>query len=310
MLSVNNYQKFNGIAVTIDLEDWYHLVPVTGTAYSSFKDVPTFFEKWQSRFDYLSRPTYRVLDLLEEYNLKATFFVVADLVEHCPDLVEKISSKGHEIACHGMHHACEIDPKTKKALKTPDEFKEETIQAREILQKASGQEVIGYRAPNAYIAGWMIDILEEIGFKYDSSVSINSFYRKSDLRIRTVQTRPYYPEKGSLEVGKDKRGILEMPWPYFQCVFKFPTGGGPILRLFGGKYIMLGLRQSIKRGDTLIYFHPIDLTSETFPLLHSFKQKMFWSVKGDIIERRLRNIFSSTTFFGVRCQDIYAKVVN
>jgi peptidoglycan/xylan/chitin deacetylase (PgdA/CDA1 family) len=312
MLLAVDKQTLNGLAVTavtVDLEDWYHLPPVTGAKSSSFKDVPTFFTKWRGRFDYLSKPTYRVLDILEELDVKATFFVVADMVENYPGLVNLISSKGHEVACHGMHHACVIDPRTKKAMKAADEFKKETIRAREILQKASGQEVIGYRAPNAYIAGWMIDILEEIGFKYDSSVSVNSFYNKSDLKPKKVQTRPYYPQKGELETGKEKRGILEIPWPYYQFILKFPTGGGPILRLVGAKYIKLGIRQSLKRGDTLIYFHPIDLSYETFPMLNSLRQKLFWSIKGDIVERRVRSILSDKHFNLVTCQDLYGKFV-
>jgi peptidoglycan/xylan/chitin deacetylase (PgdA/CDA1 family) len=307
MLLKKDDHQMEEIAVTIDMEDWYHLPPVTGAKSSSFKDVPTFFENWAGRFDYLSRPTYRVLDILEELNIKATFFAVADMVENYPRLVETIASKGHEIACHGLHHACVIDPSTKRALKTPDEFREETIRARELLQKASGQDVIGYRAPNAYVAGWMIDILEEIGFKYDSSVSVNSFYSKSDLKLKTVQTRPYYPQKGELEIGSEKRGILEIPWPYFQCVWKFPTGGGPILRILGAAYIRLGIKQSLKRGDTLIYFHPIDMSCESFPMLNSLRQRLFWAVKGDIVERRIRSILADKSFKFVRCRDIYLK---
>ncbi len=44
--------------------------------------------------------------MLEEYDINATFFVVADVVEHYPGLVESIAERGHEIGCHGLHHAC------------------------------------------------------------------------------------------------------------------------------------------------------------------------------------------------------------
>ena len=57
-----------------------------------------------------------MLDLLDEYDIKATFFVVADVVDNYPGLVESIVERGHEIGCHGLHHACKIDPKTKKPL--------------------------------------------------------------------------------------------------------------------------------------------------------------------------------------------------
>ena len=52
----------------------------------------------------LRKPTKRVLDMLDEYDIKATFFV--DVVDHYPGLVESIVERGHEIGCHGLHHAC------------------------------------------------------------------------------------------------------------------------------------------------------------------------------------------------------------
>ena len=278
----------NIFAVIVDVEDWYHLPLITGAPSSKYKDVPSFFDKWNSRYDYLTKPTERILDLLQELNIKATFFIVADIVEHYPGLIESIVEKGHEIACHGLHHACVIHPKTKAPLMTQAEFKQSTLQAKKILEEVSNQEVIGYRAPNAYIGGWMLDVLEEIGFKYDSSVSVNSFYNKTDSRLSKVDTRPYYPRKGSLEPGSDKRGILEIPWPYFKFIVKFPTGGGPLLRLFGTRYIMSGLKESLQRGDTFFYFHPIDICSENLPPDTSLTQKLFWALKGATVEKRIR----------------------
>lgn len=280
----------NFIAITVDIEDWYHLPPITGAPSSKFKDVPSFFNTWNGRYDYLSGPTYKVLEILNEFNIKATFFIVADVVEHYPGLVEKIVNNGHEIACHGLHHACKINPKTKEPLMSKDEFRQRTLQAKEILEKVSGQEVIGYRAPNAYIAGWMLDILEDIGFKYDSSVSVNSIYNKSDSPLYGVGTKPYYPIKGGLEPGNVKRGIVETPWPYFKLFVKFPTGGGPVLRFFGARYIMRGLKGSLKRGNTVFYFHPIDISNEKFPLSSSLLQNLFWMIKGNVVERRLKYI--------------------
>ena len=96
----------NTLSITVDIEDWYHIPSVTGSPFSVYKDVEEFFEKWNGRYDYLSEPTGRVLDLLDEFDVKATFFVVADVVEHYPGLVESIAERGHEIGCHGLHHAC------------------------------------------------------------------------------------------------------------------------------------------------------------------------------------------------------------
>ena len=78
----------HSLSVTIDIEDWYHIPSVTGSPFSVYKDINEFFEKWKERYDYLSEPTKRVLDLLDEFNIKATFFVVADIIEHYPGVVE------------------------------------------------------------------------------------------------------------------------------------------------------------------------------------------------------------------------------
>ncbi len=62
------------------------------TPLTVYKDVPEFFEKWAGRYDYLTEPTRRVLDMLDEFDINATFFVVADVVEHYPGLMESIVS--------------------------------------------------------------------------------------------------------------------------------------------------------------------------------------------------------------------------
>lgn len=299
----------NRLAVTIDIEDWYHLPPITGAPTSVFKDVPTFFARWNSRFDYLSKPTTKVLEILDDLNIKATFFVVADVVEHYPGLLEQIVRGGHEVACHGLHHNCKIDPITKTPLMTKEEFRIRTLKAKNILENASGLNVVGYRAPNAYIAGWMIDVLEELGFKYDSSVSVNSLYNKSDSSLQNVSTLPYYAVKGNLIPGREKRSIIELPWPYFHFIGKFPTGGGPLLRLFGQKYIKRGLAESLQRGDSIFYFHPIDITQDNFPYYSSQLQRMFWATRGLTVETRIRNILLEFRELSMPCKELLKRQV-
>ena len=66
-----------------------------------------------------------------------------------------------------------------------DEFEQRTFSAKKILEK-----YIGYRAPNALIGGWMVDSLEQIGFRYDSSVSVNSLYNKTDSDLEATLLCP------------------------------------------------------------------------------------------------------------------------
>lgn len=296
------------LAVTVDIEDWYHVPAVTGSPFARFKDTDEFFRQWPGRYDYLTEPTKRVLEILNQFEIRATFFVVADITEHYPGLVEQIANQGHEIACHGLHHACKIHPGTKEPLLSQGEFEERTFQAKQLLEKASGQEVIGYRAPSAYVGGWMLDSLKKTGFKYESSVSVNSFYNKTDSQLNGVGTDPYYPRKNSLEPGA-KRGIMELPLSYFKFGLKFPTGGGPLLRFFGASYIMMGLKQSLKRGATLIYFHPIDISDEKFPSTFSAKRPFYWAIKGEVVEKKIIKILRTFRGATTTCLDIYQKTV-
>lgn len=281
----------NSLSITVDIEDWYHIPSVSGSAFSVYKDVNEFFEKWNDRYDYLSEPTKRILDILDEFNITATFFVVADIAEHYPGLIELISERGHEIACHGAHHTCSIDPKTKKPLMSVEEFETSTLEAKNILERISGQEVIGYRAPNAMVTGWMLDSLEKIGFKYDSSVSVNSLYNKSDSSLKGVSSVPYYPSKGCLVPAKS-RNFIEFPWAYYNMGVKVPSSGGPMLRFLGSHFIFKGLKQSLNRGHTIFYFHPIDISNEKFPSIGNGRP-LYWILKGKIVEKRIRHVLKN-----------------
>jgi peptidoglycan/xylan/chitin deacetylase (PgdA/CDA1 family) len=202
------------------------------------------------------------LNLLDEYRIEATFFVVGDVVKRYPGLVESIVERGHEIGCHGLYHACKIHPKTKMPLISPEEFKERTLRAKEMLEKICKERVIGYRAPNALVAGWMLDNLERMGFKYDSSVCVNSIYNKTDSNLRGVSSVPYRPKKSCLDAG-DGRDFIEFPWSYYNLGgFGIPTGGGPMLRFLNSGLMLKGLNQSLKRGHTVLYFHPIDISTQ------------------------------------------------
>ena len=286
----------NTLSITVDIEDWYHIPSVTGSPFSVYKDVNEFFEGWTGRYDYLSlrKPTKRVLDMLDEYDINATFFVVADVVDHYPGLVESIVERGHEIGCHGLHHACKIDPKTKEPLMSVKEFEERTLEAKETLERVSKGKVIGYRAPNALVGGWMLDSLEKIGFKYDSSISVNSLYNKTDSSLEGVSSYPYHPQKSSLEIREEKeKKIVEFPWAYWNVFgFKIPTSGGPMLRFLGAHVILKGLKQSLKRGHTVFYFHPIDISNEKFPEVGKGRP-LYWIVKGKAVERRIRYILKN-----------------
>lgn len=297
-------KKDTKIALTVDIEDWYHTPAVTGSDFSFYRDVPEFMGKWDKRHDYISESTAKLLKLFRSRGLKATFFVVADVADNYPGLLESILADGHEIGCHGLHHAIKIHSRTLQPAFTREEFIERTGLAREKLQQKTGQPIIGYRAPGAYVGRWMLECLAELGFSYDSSVNPNSLFKKADFNTTHYSTEP------CLGMTHDGHKLMEIPWPHWKlCGLRLPTAGGPFLRFFPAQYIKAGLRDSMRRGDTVFYFHSIDLTEESLPSLASqnSRRPFYFSTSGKKTYRKLENILSAFEGHWVPCQEVYAR---
>jgi peptidoglycan-N-acetylglucosamine deacetylase len=155
---------------------------------------------------------YRVLELLQRYQLPATFFIPGHTIDSFPEAVESILEAGHEIAHHSYAHT---DPSEQSA----DEERQDMERALESLVKI-GVRPRGYRSPSADFSGGTLSLLEEYDFQYDSSLMADDF-------------RPYHPRIGdhvtrdtSLVKGRESR-LWELPicfelddWVHFQFNFE------------------------------------------------------------------------------------------
>ena len=65
-----------------------------------------------------------------------------------------------------------------------------------------------------------------------------------------------------------------------------------MLRFLGAQVILKGLKQSLKRGHTIFYFHPIDISYEKFPNVGRGRP-FLWVIKGKIVEKRIRYILKN-----------------
>lgn len=144
-------------AMTVDVEDYYHV--------SAFESIisPANWEQWPSR---VSLNTERLLKLFDDSGIKATFFVLGWVAEKFPSLIREINQQGHEIASHGYSHQLIYN-------QTPELFRDETAQSKDILENLIQKPVIGYRAASYSITAkslWALDILAELGFTWDSSI--------------------------------------------------------------------------------------------------------------------------------------------
>ena len=186
------------------------------------------------------------LDFLEENNIKATFFIVAWIGKKFPEIIKCISDNGHEIASHALNHR-RLDKLSNR------EIKSSLKKSKEILENISGQEVVGFRAPDFSLPQniEILDYMYEIGYKYDSSMVFTNLHDVYQGPVK--ESNIFYFDNG----------LVEFPISniIFFKLFSLPLGGGGYLRL----YPTALTRYFIKKSKSpIIYLHPYELAGK-FP---------------------------------------------
>ncbi|HET6198773.1 MAG TPA: XrtA system polysaccharide deacetylase [Candidatus Acidoferrales bacterium] len=142
---------------TVDVEDWYHILDVpSAPPMGAWQNLPSCVEK-----NFLT-----LLDIFDESNSKVTCFFLGWIAERYPQLVREAVQRGHEIASHGFAHRLVFQM-------TPEEFREDALMSRKLLEDLSGAAVRGYRAAGfstTEAAPWFFDELIAAGYAYDSSI--------------------------------------------------------------------------------------------------------------------------------------------
>jgi len=107
--------------------------------------------------------TPRILDLLDKYDIKSSFYVPGFVAETHTDLVKEIFDRGHEIGHHGYMHEA---PATMSKREEEDVLKK----GINILNDITGKVPIGYRSPSWELSSISLELLSRYNFKYDSSM--------------------------------------------------------------------------------------------------------------------------------------------
>jgi len=144
--------------LTVSFEDYFHVGAFEGAVRRKHWD------RFESR---LERNTSEILDLLAKYEIRATFFVLGWIAEKQPEIVTRIAAAGHEIASSGYW------PRGLRGM-VPDEFRTDLKRSKEVLESAGSNPIIGYRTPRSWLRKedlWILDILCEEGYVYDSSLN-------------------------------------------------------------------------------------------------------------------------------------------
>ena len=239
----------------IDVEDWFH---------------PELIQKYISKKD--NQPKIiqgidKILDLLRKKDTKATFFVVGELLEFKPELLDLILDNEHEVGFHTMKHTRIDSPNFK------EKFEEEIKKFDELTDGKSK----GFRAPSFSLntnSSWLIDVLEENDYVYDSSVvpAKTSLYG-----IPNAEKKPYKISSKFLE-GSSKDGkIIEFPMMVTKFLGKkIPAAGGFYLRTLPSRIIENAIKSYEKENlPGVFYIHSWELTPEFMPKMKLSKKDHF-----------------------------------
>jgi polysaccharide deacetylase family protein (PEP-CTERM system associated) len=258
-------------ALTIDVEEWFHVCGVPALA-------PPRWEGLESRVELTTR---LVLDLLDETGARATFFVVGWVAERCPRLVEAIAAAGHQIGSHGHLHqrAYDLGPAGFRA----------DLRASVTALTAIGLRPSCFRAPEWSInerSLWALDVLASEGFTLDASMAPVKLV--GDVRYPRL---PHVRRTGSGD-------LLEVP-PFVADRFGqvMPMGWGWALRMSAPATIAAAIATANRAGHAAVLtVHPweLDPRPPRMALPPRLRFAHYFRLSG--FRERLRSVLRSGTF--------------
>jgi polysaccharide deacetylase family protein (PEP-CTERM system associated) len=267
--------------LSIDVEDWFHLIGA-GLDYQ-FRISPGGPEVWSNFIERVIPNTHWILDLLDHYEMKATFFILGWVAESHPSLIREIHKRGHEIASHSYWHKL-------ITMQTPSEFRSDLRRSMDVLQVITGERVLGFRASTASITDWAIDILAEEGLYYDSSLFPVSYH---DVYGKIKGTNVNIP------IERLSNGLWEVKFSTLNIGNKqLPWSGGGYFRLFPYWLFRKGIKRILtNRGVFMFYFHPWEIDDDppkisNLKVLYSFRRYVFISKT----RHRLKNLLNEFHF--------------
>ncbi len=224
--------------LTILVEDYFHV--------GAFENLIQQ-RNWQNFEPRYEKNTLKTLDLLDQHDTKATFFVLGWIAERNPALIREIVLRGHEVASRGFYH---------RSLKnlTDEEFREDLRRTNRALEDAAGQKVIGFRAAeklNPEKDEWILDVLADEGFAYDASFLPSKKTEKAKRCAHQVHTS-----------GK---AVWEFPYPTRDLgLGLLPISGGNYFRQIPYTLMRHAVRSWHEKTDApfVFYFHVWELDPE------------------------------------------------
>jgi polysaccharide deacetylase family protein (PEP-CTERM system associated) len=220
--------------LTFDIEDWFHILD---------NDSSRTEDDWSRYPSRIAGNTDRILELLDETGVRATFFCLGWVAEKHPNVVRKIHAAGYEIGTHSYAHQLVYD-------QGHEAFRSDLRRSVQRLEDVIGTKVRAYRAPGFSITRetpWAFEALKETGIEIDSSVFPAN---------RAHGGFPGFGPAGPAIIECGGASIREFP------INTFPLAGCRMVFSGGGYFRLLpypAIRGMMSASPyVMTYFHPRD----------------------------------------------------
>jgi polysaccharide deacetylase family protein (PEP-CTERM system associated) len=263
-------------ALTFDVEDYFQVSALASAVDRS---------NWETMPRRVVNNTTVIVDMLAEKGVRATFFFLGWVADRHPELVRLVDRAGHEVACHGYSHKLVYD-------QSPEEFREETLRAKALLEDIIQRPVLGYRAASYSITTrslWALDTLVEAGFTYDSSI----FPVRHDRY--GIPDSPRWPHRLRTPIGSE---LIEFPLSTAQLGrYRLPVAGGGYFRIFPYSVTSWAVRQVNSQGRPFIfYLHPWEVDPAQPRVRVSLLSRFRHYTNLHVCEARLRRLLDEFKF--------------
>jgi len=221
--------------LSIDLESWVHFYR---EAVKKDEYAPSSIDRRNLDDNYIPHATAKLLELLEKYDQKATFFVMGEIYEWYPETIRKIEKKGHEIGYHTHDHLLLTNRKI---------LRDQLRRSRDFMEEF---HPIGFRAPQAMIHRDSMPLLETNGFKYSSS----SYDRYWINRIGGIDEIPI--SAVSFRKKKEKKPDLPKHLTFRMLTKQIPFGSGLFIALLGARTSKVIKYLNRRNMPAILIVHP------------------------------------------------------
>ncbi len=250
--------------ISFDIEEWFIEKVYRNARKDKYAEFDRFLDK--------------ILDILDEENIKATFFCLGQMATDFPDVIKKIHRRKHEIGCHSNKHLW-------LTKMSKDEVYTDTRVAIDALEQCTGQKVLSYRAP-AFSIGennkWAFEVLAECDITRDASVF---------PAIRDFGGFASFKEKKPAIINYGTVSLKEFPVSTINLFGnEVAFSGGGYFRFFPFAFIK---RQMTLQSYSMTYFHIGDLISETNKLMSKKEYEAYFKENGTFLNRYKRYIKSN-----------------